>query len=921
MRAISDDFRQALNRNATLTPKATLTLANGTKRELVGDDIVDLETEASTSSESSFDIGACVVGKCSLTLNNHDGRFDSYDFTGATVVPYVGKTFDANRDEDFATLVPSTEWQLEPASDEIVHGTPERLSSGSEWLRCDLGEADAVDESRQYVIRVRYAYSGDESEATSAINGIKLANAEMQIIDALDAGDTLDVYGGLTTAPRTVLATSTLEVPVGTSPRYAMVRMPEDDAVSGLAVSCVPVVHTEWVRLGVYNVDQPDSYSGTISLDCLDNMSKLSRPYSDVTSTFPDKPAGLIEDIFRKCGMAVTWHSQPAYTQQVTRCPDSSSLTCLQAVADLCQMMGLWCRCDEYGNAYLSWYDSAAFEQEGWLDGGSYETDSRPYSDGSKADGGSFANYSSGASYNGGTFDTNRQVGHVLAPFSSTVMTDDVVVTGISVTASNEVKVGDDGKETNGADGETALSGKSGYVLDVKSNPFIEYGNASAVANALNSRIGGMRFRPLSATAPSDPSIEAGDSVVVGDRKGNYYRAFATTVSLKVCDSMTVKCSAKSTARNSATTASAATQAIVQARNELKREMTSRELAEQEMNERLTNASGLYSTVQTLSDGSKVYFFHDKPTVATSKVIWKVTAQAMAVSTDGGKTYATGLTADGNAILNRIYAIGIDADYINSGMIKANRIDLSGRITIGSTSEEAVSISNSSINFYTAGRESMILSGNGLAYNSRYYNASGAALAGNSGPGTGFKFSNSFGGNGSFIKDGVPYIRVGFNIALYRDGIGFISNLDLYDDVNVSGSRSSISGSLFWYGGTGMEYTLKRNGSTWDDDVTLSFSLMTDADTLSNSRIRAARVYATADSRTTGEIKTKSGHTFLTTNNFGSLMNGGQSYTGEIRIPYVYNNIMRQYAFVFVDGLLVQYYMCTPTDSGWENAL
>lgn len=713
MHPISDDLRQALNRNATLMPKATLKLASGTTRELAGDDIVDLEAESSTSSESSFDIGACVVGKCSITLNNHDGRFDSYDFTGATVTTYVGKTFDAIRDETFTELAPSTNWELEAASDEMIKGSSSLSYSGSyNQYRYDFGGNYTPDDGRSLLVRVRYYFTSDiaDDQLLAACGNPTLLTSggsevrPSEVIRSSAETYAIPMTSTSITKPRVALVCYEMTPQAGRAVRYLRIPIRTGYGSIYVDVSCVPMNRTEWVRLGVYNVDQPDSYSGTISLDCLDNMSKLSRPYSDVTSTFPDKPAGLIEDIFRKCNMTVTWNSQPAYTQQVTRRPDSSSLTCLQAVADLCQMMGLWCRADEWGNAYLSWYDSAAFEQEGWLDGGSYETSSRPYSDGSRADGGNFTSYSSGSSYNGGTFDTNRQVGHVLAPFSSTVMTDDVVVTGISVTASNEIKIGDDGKETNGADGETALSGRSGYVLEVKSNPFIEYGKASAVANALNSRIGGMRFRPLSATAPSDPSIEAGDSLVVGDRKGNYYRAYATTVSLKVCDSMTVKCSAKSAARNSATTASAATQAIVQARNELKREQNR---AEKDLADKLAEASGLYETNQRQSDGSTIYYLHDKSTLQASKIIWKMTSQAVAVSTDGGKTYATGLTADGTALLNRIYAIGIDADYITSGTYTVVDNNKNVVLKIGKDIDGGIAIANPYNHTLVSARKSM----------------------------------------------------------------------------------------------------------------------------------------------------------------------------------------------------------------------
>lgn len=91
MQAISAEFSRALLDNSSLLVKATLALADGSKRELAGDDIVALSYEQATSSDQTFDVGAAVIGKCDITLNNHDHRFDAYDFTGATVAPYVGK--------------------------------------------------------------------------------------------------------------------------------------------------------------------------------------------------------------------------------------------------------------------------------------------------------------------------------------------------------------------------------------------------------------------------------------------------------------------------------------------------------------------------------------------------------------------------------------------------------------------------------------------------------------------------------------------------------------------------------------------------------------------------------------------------------------------------------------------------------------
>lgn len=511
MRSASSAFKAAMKDNATLLARGTLTLADGTKRELTGDDIVDLSVESSTSSDSSFDVGAVVVGKCSLTLNNHDGRFEDYDFTEATVAAYVGKRV--------------------------------ALPSGYDTF----------------------------------------ASADI----AFGASSISDVTWG--------------------------------DGV-------------EWMRVGTYVVDQPDSYSGTIQLDCLEMLTLLSRTkYSEVTQSYPCKPSDALRTVFAKCGLTLDWGADALNDSvEMGRRPDSDNMTCLQAASYLAQLMGLWIRGTDYGHGLASWYPKESSTDE---------------------------------------------AGELLRPYSSTTMTDDVVVTGVQVTASDEVteETDSDGNVTegNGEDGETALAGSAGYVLDLGQNPFVEYGRANEVATEIYGRVGGMTFRPFSMEHPSEPWIESGDRVTFLDRNGDSHTSYATSVSIAVNKAMSVKCSAESAARNSSSRASATTQAIVKARNELRRERTAREIAMADLAERIAEEEGLYHTEETQSDGSVVYYLHDRPTIDESKVIWKMNAQAVAVSTDGGKTYANGITADGNAVLNRIYAIGLDANYITSGRISA----------------------------------------------------------------------------------------------------------------------------------------------------------------------------------------------------------------------------------------------------------
>ena len=58
---------------------------------------------------------------------------------------------------------------------------------------------------------------------------------------------------------------------------------------------------------------------------------------------------------------------------------------------------------------------------------------------------------------------------------------------------------------------------------------------------------------------------------------------------------------------------------------------------------------------------------HNKPERAKSSTIWKMTADAFAVSTDGGQTWNAGIDSQGNAVVSVLNAIGINADWINAG--------------------------------------------------------------------------------------------------------------------------------------------------------------------------------------------------------------------------------------------------------------
>lgn len=165
-------------------------------------------------------------------------------------------------------------------------------------------------------------------------------------------------------------------------------------------------------------------------------------------------------------------------------------------------------------------------------------------------------------------------------------------------------------------------------------------------------------------------------------QKNNVYETFLTDIEFEYMSTTTFSNSTESPARNNADYFSQAGAAYRKAREELSKQKTEWEKAMEDLSGRLENSSGLYMTEEKQSDGSSIYYMHDKPTKEQSKIVCKMTAEAMAVSTDGGKTWNAGLTVDGTLIAKILNAIGINADWINSGDMSADRI-YGGTLTLG----------------------------------------------------------------------------------------------------------------------------------------------------------------------------------------------------------------------------------------------
>lgn len=417
----------------------------------------------------------------------------------------------------------------------------------------------------------------------------------------------------------------------------------------------------ETVKKGIYAVDEPHYNGSIITLECLDNMSKFDRPYTESNLTYPAILGAIVRDACSCCGVQLAADSAAFEMSDyvVDTRPDDKS-TFREILSYVGEISCHWCRCNVNGQLALGWYDMSVLESADDLDGGKFDGD-KPYSTGDDADGGNFKDYSSGDDYDGGDFKSLSKFHQIHSLSSMDISTDDVVITGIRVIET--------APEDSEDDDITYQAGEDGYVLTVEGNKLIQGGKGAQVASYLGSRLIGMQFRPFSVSCLSDPSMEAGDCAWLVDRKGNRYRTVITNTTFQAGNYQRVSCGAQSPARNSATRPSKATQAYRTLRRQIKRNKTEWEKAMEDLGTRLEESSGLYSTIETQQDGSKVYYLHDKPILKESAIVWKMTAEAWGVSTNGGETWNGGMTVDGDVIARILNTIGLNADWINTGAL------------------------------------------------------------------------------------------------------------------------------------------------------------------------------------------------------------------------------------------------------------
>lgn len=415
----------------------------------------------------------------------------------------------------------------------------------------------------------------------------------------------------------------------------------------------------ETIKKGTYTITAPEQYGEVLEFTALDDMYKANAPYTS-NLVLPQSAFTLLRDTCETIGISMGFSSMEHGDMVINSIPDG--ITFRQLIGWVAMLDSANARVDVNGNLQLiKWdFDSVSVDYGATVGADRYLV----FGGGSSADSDGFISPNVGNWYldSDGYLTLKEGVGNPIRLrdyFSSpTLSSDDIVITGIKI------------KNTE----SDAMYGKDGYVLELENN-LLSDADLETVAGWIGDNLIGKSFRSMEGSLIYNPLTEFGDMAFTYDRKENKYITPITDVSSRLNGTTDVKTKAENPIRGSSKFLSSADKTLIAAKKIIENEKTAREQAVKKLKNALANSEGLFETLEVLEDKSVITYLHDKPLLEESKVVIKLTSNAIGVSNDGGETYPYGFVVDGTLITRLLYAEGINANYIDSGALTVRDSD------------------------------------------------------------------------------------------------------------------------------------------------------------------------------------------------------------------------------------------------------
>lgn len=398
----------------------------------------------------------------------------------------------------------------------------------------------------------------------------------------------------------------------------------------------------ETIRRGTFIVSKKPATSDEINLTLLDYMSKAETGYN-TNLVFPCSVREVLEDACQQTGIVLGDATFKNADYQVQKKPENTTFRAV--IGMVAALAGGNARIDENDNLRIITFDDG-------VDTMTLET--IPWYD---------INGNTILDIDSNEIETILERKGFKPNFINnlTYDVDDVVVTGVKYT-----------------DNETEYKyGTDGYVITIDNKLLSD--NEQTGVDLIGKELVGMRLRPFSCDSIAIGYATFGDRITFSDIKGNIYYSYLTDVDFAFSGSTSFSCNAKSMEDINADYPDSMQVEVDNIKKDSEKKITAYDAKLKQMNELAANTLGFYYTEEIQADGSTVSYRHDKPTLTDSKVIYKTGVDGFFLSVDGGRTWKAGFDSNGDAVLNILYAIGIQSDWINTRGFTAK--DNDGNIT------------------------------------------------------------------------------------------------------------------------------------------------------------------------------------------------------------------------------------------------
>lgn len=398
----------------------------------------------------------------------------------------------------------------------------------------------------------------------------------------------------------------------------------------------------ETIRRGTFIVSKKPATSDEINLTLLDYMSKAETGYN-TNLVFPCSVREVLEDACQQTGIVLGDAVFKNADYQVQKKPENTTFRAV--IGMVAALAGGNARIDENDNLRIITFDDGTdtitLETVPWCD----------------------INGNTILDIDSNEIETILERKGFKPNFINnlTYDVDDVVVTGVKYT-----------------DNETEYKyGTDGYVITIDNKLLSD--NEQTGVDLIGKELVGMRLRPFSCDSIAIGYATFGDRITFSDIKGNIYYSYLTDVDFAFSGSTSFSCNAKSMEDINADYPDSMQVEVDNIKKDSEKKITAYDAKLKQMNELAANTLGFYYTEEIQADGSTVSYRHDKPTLTDSKVIYKTGVDGFFLSVDGGRTWKAGFDSNGDAVLNILYAIGIQSDWINTRGFTAK--DNDGNIT------------------------------------------------------------------------------------------------------------------------------------------------------------------------------------------------------------------------------------------------